>query len=58
MAINRTETARALAKALAYQDCGKQAAAARWAAILVNLLECEGILMPEHRGLVRKGVEG
>lgn len=42
--INRTETARALAKALAYQDCGKPHEAAQWAAKLVYLLECAGIL--------------
>jgi hypothetical protein len=52
--IDRSEVNRALAKAIAYKQCGKDEAAQRWAAILVNLLECEGILTAEHRGLVQE----
>ena len=44
MAVNRSETARALAKAIAYHNCGKQADAERWAAELVRLLQCGHIL--------------
>jgi len=44
MALDRSEIARALAKALAYCQCGKQAEAEEWAIKLVKLLECEGIL--------------
>jgi hypothetical protein len=42
--IDRKETSRALAKALAYAACGKQADAETWAAKLVRLLKCGGIL--------------
>jgi len=42
--IDRTEVSRALAKALAYKACGKDEDAALWAARLVILLECGGIL--------------
>lgn len=42
--MNRTEIAKALAKALAYKQCGNQALAEQWAARLVQLLECQGIL--------------
>ena len=45
--INRTETARALAKAQAYADCGKQADAEQWARKLIHLLHCQGILRSE-----------
>lgn len=44
--INRTEVSRALAKALAYKECGKQAEAEAWARKLVELLECAEILTP------------
>jgi hypothetical protein len=44
MAINRSETARALAKAIAYKDCGQDAKASEWAAELVRILECADIL--------------
>jgi hypothetical protein len=44
MAINRTEVAQALAKAIAYKNCGKDKDAAEWAAKLVKLLECAEIL--------------
>lgn len=42
--INRAETAQALAKAIAYKQCGKDREAAEWAAKLVHLLECAQIL--------------
>ena len=44
MTIDRVEINRALAKAIAYQACGKQAEAEQWAAELVRLLECADIL--------------
>lgn len=40
----RSDLARAMAKAIAYRDCGKPAQAAEWAATLVRMLEAEGIL--------------
>lgn len=42
--IDRKETSRALAKATAYQQCGKQEEAEEWAKKLIELLECGGIL--------------
>ncbi len=42
--IDRSEVNRALAKAIAYKNCGKQDAAEQWAAELVRLLECAEIL--------------
>lgn len=45
--MNRSEISRALAKAIAYAQCGKQREAEQWARELVKLLECEGILRPE-----------
>jgi len=45
--INRTETAQALAKAIAYKNCGKQPEAEAWARKLVELLECADILRRE-----------
>ena len=44
MELNRSEIARALAKAIAYKACGKQADAAHWARELVRLLQCAEIL--------------
>ena len=46
MSIDRSEASRALAKAIAYKDCGKQQDAELWAGILVELLECADILRP------------
>jgi hypothetical protein len=45
----RSELAQALAKALAFRDCGKPADAATWAAKLVTMLEAQAILRPEYR---------
>ena len=45
--IDRTEVSRALAKAIAYKNCGKDDAANEWAIRLVELLECSEILAVE-----------
>ena len=42
--IDRSEVARAVAKAIAFKQCGKDAEAANWARELVRLLECADIL--------------
>ena len=42
--IDRSEVARALAKAIAFKSCGKDRDAAEWARKLVELLECAEIL--------------
>lgn len=42
--VDRKAIATALAKAQAYRQCGKQAECERWAAELVRLLGCAGIL--------------
>lgn len=42
--IDRSEVSRALAKAIAYKQCGKDADASQWAIKLVHLLECADIL--------------
>jgi hypothetical protein len=47
--IDRSEVSRALAKAIAYKQCGKQAEAEAWAARLVVLLECADILTGVER---------
>lgn len=44
--MDRSEINRALAKAIAYKNCGKDADAAEWARKLVKLLECAEILAP------------
>lgn len=46
MSIDRSEVARALAKAIAYKQCGKDREAETWARKLVELLECSEILRP------------
>lgn len=46
--IDRAEASRALAKAIAYKNCGKNGEAAIWAEKLVRLLECSEILLT-HR---------
>jgi hypothetical protein len=45
--MDRREINRALAKAIAYKQCGKHVEAATWARELVNLLECAEILQRE-----------
>jgi hypothetical protein len=42
--IDRSEVSRALAKAIAYKNCGKDREAQEWAIKLVRLLECAEIL--------------
>ena len=42
--IDRREVAQALAKAIAYKQCGKDAEASTWAVKLIKLLECADIL--------------
>ncbi len=42
--IDRSEVNRALAKAIAYKQCGRQQEAEKRAAELVRLLECAAIL--------------
>lgn len=42
--IDRSEVNRALAKAIAYKQCGQNGKANAWAAELVRLLECSDIL--------------
>lgn len=49
----RSEINRALAKAIAYRDCGKHAESELWAARLLGLLNCAAIINPERVGLVR-----
>lgn len=44
--MDRAELNRALAKAIAYKQCGKQDEAEAWARRLVELLECADILQP------------
>lgn len=44
----RNEIAQALAKAIAYRDCGKPEQAAEWAAKLVKMLEAQKILAPSY----------
>lgn len=44
MTVNRTDASRALAKAIAYADCGKPADADAWARQLVVILGSAGIL--------------
>lgn len=42
--MDRQEISRAMAKALAYKQCGKDHDAEIWARRLIHLLECENIL--------------
>jgi hypothetical protein len=42
--IDRSATARALAKAIAFKQCGKDRDAEQWARTLVRLLQCAEIL--------------
>lgn len=48
--INRSEVSRALAKAIAFKQCGEDAKAAEWARQLVELLECAEILAAYSKG--------
>jgi hypothetical protein len=51
--IDRSDVSRALAKAIAYKNCGKSRDAEIWAAELVRLLECADILDRNHRAYPR-----
>ena len=42
--IDRAAVSRALAKAIAYKNCGKDLEAESWAIALIELLECANIL--------------
>lgn len=42
--MDRSETARALAKAIAYVDCGKREEAAAWLGALLELFAAEGVV--------------
>jgi hypothetical protein len=48
VASDRSEASRALAKAIAYKQCGKDREAEQWARRLVEILECAAILRPER----------
>ena len=50
--IDRSEVSRALAKAIAYKQCGKHASAELWAAKLIGLLECHEIIDQQRIGLM------
>jgi len=52
--LNRVEINRALAKAIAYKQCGQQAKAEMWAAMLIDQLACADILTPAARNLTRE----
>ena len=52
--IDRSAVNRALAKAIAYHNCGKPASANAWAIELVRLLGSEGILSADIRQLPRR----
>lgn len=49
--IDRAEVSRALAKAIAFKQCGKDEEANLYAAVLVELLECADILTPGLRAM-------
>lgn len=50
--LDRSEISQALAKAIAYKQCGKHASSELWAARLLGLLECADILDPRRIGIV------
>lgn len=58
--IDRSEVSRALAKAIAYKNVGKDEAARYWAAQLCALLECadildQGYIRGEYARAIREG---
>lgn len=57
--IDRSQASRALAKAIAYKQSGKDREAALWAAELVRLLELSEILRPDYIGtrMTEEGAE-
>lgn len=52
--IDRSEINRALSKAIAYKQCGKDRDAEAWARRLIEQLECAAILKPETDMNVRE----
>lgn len=48
MITDRSTVSQALAKAIAFKNCGKDREAEQWARRLVELLECANILRQEH----------
>lgn len=42
--VDRSEASRAMAKAIAYKQCGKDREAEQWARELIRILECADIL--------------
>ena len=59
--LDRRAINQALAKAIAYKNCGKDAQAEVWAARLVRMLACSGILAetaPQGWSLAETSVEG
>lgn len=50
--IDRVAVNRALAKSIAYKQCGKHAEAELWAARLLGLLECAEIIRTDRVGLL------
>jgi hypothetical protein len=48
VSIDRSEVSRALAKAIAFKNVGKDREAEEWARKLVELLECASILKREE----------
>ena len=48
MAIDRQEVSRALAKAIAFKNCGQHEKANVWAIKLIRMLECAEILGDEE----------
>lgn len=47
MSVDRSAAAQAMAKAIAYKQCGKDELANEWARRLVEILECADILVRE-----------
>jgi hypothetical protein len=47
--IDRSEVSRALAKAIAFKQCGQDGKANAWAAELIRLLECSEILQQGYQ---------
>lgn len=56
MAIDRQAAARALAKAIAYKQCGNDDAANEWARSLVDILECNEILAPASSSILSQSL--
>ncbi len=59
--LDRSAIAQALAKAIAYKNCGKDDMANMWAARLVRMLACSDILAdtaPRGWSLAETSVEG